>query len=303
MKALVTGAYGFIGRHVCRQLSRMGVDVVGMGHGSWGRGEWRAWGLREWRSADVTLDTLAVYASEPDLIIHCAGGASVGFSVLHPYQDFVRSVVATAGVLEYARQWAPIARVVCISSAGVYGTSGMEALREESRRSPISPYAVHKAMAEDLCAAYCRSFGMSAVVVRLFSVYGPGLRKQLLWDACGKLTCGEGEFAGTGEELRDWIHVEDAAALLIAASKVASPDCPVFNGGTGNGVRVREMVEAIACVLQYPEDIRFNGMQRAGDPKALIADIERSRALGWTPGTDWHAGVREYVAWYRAESK
>jgi UDP-glucose 4-epimerase len=301
MKALVTGAYGFIGRHVCRQLSRIGVEVVGMGHGSWGRDEWRAWGLREWRSVDVTLDTLAVYASEPHLIIHCAGGASVGFSVLHPYQDFVRSVVTTAGVLEYARQWAPMARLVCISSAGVYGASGMEPLHEVSRRSPISPYAVHKAMAEDLCAAYCRSFGMSAVVVRLFSVYGPGLRKQLLWDACSKLARGEAEFAGTGAELRDWIHVEDAAALLIAASKAASPDGPVFNGGTGNGVRVREMVEAIAIQLGCPNRFRFSGVQRAGDPTALVADIERARGLGWAPRTDWRAGVREYVDWYKGE--
>ncbi len=165
---VVTGAYGFLGRHVARLFSRCGYTVLGMGHGEWSREEWQQWGLSGWLCADVTLETLEQHAVVPSVIVHCAGGGSVSFSIEDPIADFERTVVSTAHVLEYVRKAAPSCRVVYPSSASVYGTVEELPIREDCRTAPISQYGVHKLMAELMVASYARQFGTSATIVRLF---------------------------------------------------------------------------------------------------------------------------------------
>ena len=82
-KVIVTGAFGFIGRSVARHLAKLGWEVVGLGHGKWSRQEWETWGLTEWHTCDITLNSLLSYADTPDLIVHCAGSGSVNFSMTH----------------------------------------------------------------------------------------------------------------------------------------------------------------------------------------------------------------------------
>ncbi len=295
--ALVTGAHGFIGRHVARALASRGHTVLGVGHGSWTRSEWRAWGLAEWHAADVTLDSLLTYAADPELIIHCAGSASVAFSMVHPAEDFRRTVQSTLAALEFARSRAPRAPFVLPSTGSIYG-SVEGAVLETTPTRPQSPYASHKLMAEQLCAEYGRFFGQRTAVVRLFSVHGPGLRKQLFWDACNKLSRGDAVFAGSGAEVRDWLYVEDAGALLVRAAEHADPGCPVVNGGSGTGATVREVVEALAAALGAATAPSFSGDARPGDPGRFVADTARARAWGWSPEVSWREGVRAYCEWF-----
>lgn len=297
---MVTGAYGFLGRHVARALKDAGFNVIGLGHGSWSRPEWQEWGLAEWHATDVTLDALCTYTTAaPRAIVHCAGGASVGFSVANPLLDYRRTVESTAAVLEYARTRAPETAVVLPSSGSVYGSPQLAAIPEGSVPAPQSPYAVHKLLAEQLCGEYGRFFGQRVAVVRFFSLYGQGLRKQLLWDACGKLSRGEGDFAGTGDETRDWVHVEDAAALVLLAAQRASPACPIVNGGSGVPISVREALDEVAGALGRGGQARFTGKARPGDPFRFVADPTLARSWGWAPRVAWREGVRAYCKWYR----
>jgi UDP-glucose 4-epimerase len=277
--------------------------VVGLGHGAWTREQWRSWGIDDWHAADVTLEALVTYAREPAVIVHCAGSGVVSFSVSHPYQDYQRNVATTAAALEYVRLYAPSARVVIASSAAVYGLAQRLPIGESDPIQPVSPYGVHKRMAEELCLSYSRQFGLSTAIVRLFSIYGPGLRKQLLWDACTRLQRGDTVFAGTGAEVRDWLHVEDAAALLLAAGQAVSDACLVVNGGTGQGVRVDEIVEHLRSGFGVAAALRFTGQRRAGDPPALVADIRAARELGWSARVDWRAGVSEYMKWFQEDAR
>jgi UDP-glucose 4-epimerase len=297
--ALVTGAYGFIGRYVARRLAREGWRVIGLGHGTWAREEWQTWGIAEWHSADITLETLITYAGEPDVIVHCAGSGSVGFSMTHPYQDFQRTVATALAVLEYARLYAPKARIAYPSSAGVYGIVRNLPIAETDPRSPASPYGVHKCLAEDLCESYAKHFGISVAVVRLFSVYGAGLRNQLLWDAAQKIMRGENRFFGTGEEIRDWLHVEDAASLLITAASHASAGCPMVNGGSGVGVTVREVLAELFACFERADAPNFSGMARSGDPAGYVAEISFARQWGWQPSIDLKDGLHDYSAWFK----
>lgn len=298
--ALITGAYGFVGRHVARHMADEGWVVRGLGHGSWTREEWRAWGLSDWRQADVTLESLVTYGGEPAVIVHCAGGASVGFSVTYPHRDFARTVSSTADVLEYVRLHARAARVVLASSAGVYGEAATGPISEDAPCVPVSPYGTHKKVAEDLCRSYGRSCDVAAVCVRLFSVYGAGLRKQLLWDACNKLSRGERHFYGTGAELRDWVHVTDAATMLVAAIDQASTQCPVVNGGTGRAESTRRILTALFDALGSSVAPTFTGEPKAGDPVSLVADPARAFMLHWKPRVSWEQGIAEYATWFRS---
>ena len=140
--AIVTGAAGFIGRRVSRELSSQGIRVLGLGHGSWDIAQWRECGLSNWITADVTIDSLSALAdnSKPFAILHCAGSGSVAASYESPYLDYRRTIDSTAQVLEYARlQTDQPPRVVIASSAAVYGDQGEVAIIESANRSPVSP--------------------------------------------------------------------------------------------------------------------------------------------------------------------
>lgn len=299
-QALVTGAHGFIGRHVARHLAQAGYQVTGLGHGAWLPDEQLRWGISEWHEGDVTPDSLLRCAGEPELVIHCAGSGSVGFSVEHPFQDFLRTVAASAALFDHARAHMPGTRVVIPSSAAVYGAARQLPIAESAVLDPVSPYGTHKMVTEHMARSYARQYGVNIALVRLFSVYGPGLRKQLLWDACGKLSRGDRLFHGTGLETRDWLHVSDAARLLLEAGRRASSSCPTVNGGTGAATTVRDTLAIVAGGLGIAGPVEFSGVSRAGDPTAYQADTAILSSWSWQPEVSLEKGLNEYVEWFRA---
>ena len=306
--ALITGARGFIGRHVASHLRGEGVQVRGLGHGAWPEEESARFGVTGWLNGDVTKQNLSLIThklSGVDCIVHLAGGSSVAPSVSAPEEDFRRTVVSTMEVLEWVRTNSPETAVVFASSAAVYGTGHTRAIRTDDPIRPTSPYGVHKRIAEELCASYAHSFGIRVAVVRLFSVYGPGLRKQLLWDACGKLFrgCDVLEMGGTGSEQRDFLHVQDASSYLAAAARDASTACPIFNAGTGQAVSVREIAEELLRVWGGNAQASFTGKCRAGDPHFLVADLAHLPSTVSVKFRPWRHGLLEYVNWFHSDRK
>ena len=150
-----------------------------------------------------------------------------------------------------------------------------------------------------LCKAFWNLCRCSSLVVRLFSVYGVGLRKQLLWDASQKISRSENQFFGTGEEIRDWLHIDDAAHLLYTAARHASPICPIVNGGTGKGASIREIVSEIFHNFGRSDQPQFLGTPRQGDPDHYVADISLTHKWGWSAGIDWRKGIHDYVSWFK----
>jgi UDP-glucose 4-epimerase len=304
----ITGAHGFIGKHLSYWLSQQGHRIVGLGHGAWPEGEASRWGVTAWLNGDIqssNLQSLLNLHGVPDLIFHLAGGSSVGAALGSPREDFSRTVITTAELLEWMRLQAPGARLVAVSSAAVYGGAHAGPISEDARLVPYSPYGFHKLMMEDLCRSYAASYGLQVVVMRLFSVYGVWLKKQLLWDLCNKLSVGQGrvELGGSGKELRDWTDIRDVVRALELAGGFASPDAPVFNAGTGRATSVADIVSHVISAWGKPAEVIFSGKSRPGDPFSLVAQPALLAAAGF----EWHvpveSGIGDYVGWYRNETR
>lgn len=298
-KVLITGACGFLGRYAANFFFDRGWYVTGIGHGQWSEREWKSWGLTEWHSADITTDSLMTYAGEPAAIVHCAGSANVAFSMRHPRQDFERSVSTCLEVLEFSRAHSPAITVVFPSSAAVYGRTMSLPICEEHILNPVSPYGLHKLIGEQLINSYGQHYKVPACIVRFFSLYGPGLKKQILWDACNRLSHGEYSFFGTGLETRDFLHVRDAARLLYIAATKANTTCPVVNGGSGSHTAIKDVLIEIVKNLNSPETPVFLGSTRKGDPDHYLADINKALEWGWEAEYRLRDGIAEYVEWFR----
>ena len=307
MKILwITGARGFIGRHLAKRLAASGHYVAGLGHGAWPTIEASPWGVTHWFNADVSGCSLAqmqAVLGSPDGIFHFAGGSSVGAALANPHEDFKRTVASTAELLEWVRQYSPKTPVVAVSSAAVYGAGHEGLISENAQLAPYSPYGTHKLMMEELCRSYAVNFGLQITLPRLFSVYGTELKKQLLWDTCNKLEAtGEAVLGGSGAELRDWTYVDDVTAVLEQQIAWADVTAPVLNVATGRPVPVRDVAAVLATAwsAKAPPPIRFSGQSRPGDPQNLCADVAQLQKLGFACTTSLNDGIAEYVSWFRS---
>lgn len=305
MTVWITGATGFIGRYLARELADAGCAVHGIGHGALEEFEKQRLGLQTWLNGEIdaaNLNGLAARHGLPSKIFHLAGGSSVGLSIAQPFEDFSRTVASTARLLEWLRGSAPECPVIVASSAAVYGADHSGPISEDAALAPMSPYGQHKLMMEQLCKSYAVSFGLRSTVARLFSVYGPHLRKQLPWDICSRLQQGERTLVlgGTGDEIRDWTDVRDVARLLTKIGELPQQDTfRVINGGSGRGTRVADIASMLVKNWGCEIAVRYSGVVRAGDPVSLLADDTGLRRLPF----DWRIavdrGLADYMSWFK----
>jgi UDP-glucose 4-epimerase len=301
-KILITGAKGFLGSHTSKYFKNLGYVTYGIGHGDLLVDECREIGLDYWYKSNVGIVAIQEIDEVFDVIVHCGGSGSVGFSVENPYQDFKKTVDGTLEVLEYIRLYNPKAHLIYPSSPAVQGECKDEPIKEEYIGKPTSPYGYHKKIAEDLCRSYSDKYDIQVSIIRLFSVYGNGLRKQLLWDAVNKirLSSADIEFWGTGQETRDFIHIDDVLVLLESVIYQFEKFL-LINGGSGSRHTVKEIVYLIRDLLNANCEIRFNNLVNEGNPIYYWADIEKSKGLKWHPKIDFYSGLCKYIKWVLEE--
>jgi UDP-glucose 4-epimerase len=303
-KVLVTGANGFLGRNLAFKFKSEGFHVTGIGHGKWYKEEFNRWGIDSWVESTITFEALINIKASFDVIVHCGGSGSVGFSNSNPYEDFQKSVQSTLSLLEYIRLQSPECKFIYPSSPSVQGDVGDLPIREDVISSPISPYGFNKKIAEELCMSYRNNYGLNIGIIRFFSIYGKGLRKQLLYDACKKMHLSQDSeivFFGTGSETRDWINIEDATALILAlANNLNGWD--VINGASGIRVPIRDVIELIAKEFDKVDCIKFNGVVREGDPLYYWADMTHTFTYDWRPSISLNAGIKDFIDDFKLHS-
>ena len=104
---------------------------------------------------------------------------------------------------------------------------------------------------------------------------------------------------GTGQELRDWLYIEDAIQILVAAGKYTTDRLSIMNGGTGIGTSVNDVVNLLCQAWEISPEIAFSGQKRHGDPLTLVANIEKLNRLGFKPTYSLDRGIEKYINWFK----
>jgi nucleoside-diphosphate-sugar epimerase len=308
MIALVTGAAGFVGSHLCEALLDDGDDVVGVDvftdNYSRRRKEQNLEPLRARRRFAFVEADLAEVAVVPllvgvDRVFHLAGQPGVRASWGPDFAHYVRhNVVATQRLLEACRG-RPLRKLVYASSSSIYGDAESYPTPETLRPQPVSPYGVTKLAGEHLCEVYRKSFDVPVTSLRLFTVYGPRQRPDMAFSRLVRAALfGEGfEVYGDGEQTRDFTFVGDVVQAMRDA--VRSPWCGVANVGGGSRTSLNRVVD---IVRKLCGEVRLTRRpQAAGDVRDTAADISvAAAAFGYKPRTSLPEGLAAMVAWERS---
>jgi len=310
LRVVVTGAAGFIGSHLSERLLAAGHEVVGIdSFADYYEKARKEQNLETSRSndrfhfaaadlVDADLDPLLDGAA---VVYHLAGQPGVRPSWGNLFDRYVRdNVIATQRLLEALKE-VPIKRLVFAGSSSVYGDAERFPTKETALPRPVSPYGVTKLAAEHLTLLYTRNFGIPAVSVRYFTVYGPRQRPDMAFSRFMQaMTAGEEiEVFGDGEQTREFTYVSDAVDGTIKAS-TADVVGQIFNLGGGSRVTVNKVLATLEEISGL--SVRRQNLPAApGDPRHTGASINLARErLGWEPRVSLAEGLAKQWEWFQA---
>ena len=294
MKLLIVGSRGFIGSHC--------MDFFSRDHEVWGCDVILDYTTPKYIPIDaVDSDFLNLFQQlDFDVCINCSGAASVPFSLEKPFNDFKLNTLNVFKLLDAIRQYAPKCKFITMSSAALYGNPEELPIKEDARMAPVSPYGCHKMMAEMICEEFYKHWGIKTCCLRIFSAYGPRLRKQLFWDMYNKVQK-EKELTlwGTGNETRDFIYVKDVVQILDLLIRCGKFEGTIYNAANGVQKSIAEVASTFVNVLGSDVRIVFTNETRKGDPLNWEADISKIKMLGYTPQYSLEQGIKEYIDWVK----
>lgn len=297
LNLLIIGVNGFIGKHCLDYFSRLDdLNVIG---------------------ADITDSSSAktYYSLNPfnpdfseifekeeiNVCINCSGAANVPMSLDKPFTDFELNTLNVFKILNTIKKYRPNCKFLNLSSAAVYGNPKTLPIKEDAEASPVSPYGYHKLMAEMICEEFHRVWNIPTLSLRIFSAYGPGLKKQIFWDLSQKLkTKPESiQLFGTGKETRDFIYITDLVRLVGIIINKADFNGGVMNAATGIQSEISDIADIAKKEISPKTLILFNGHVRKGDPLNWEAEISEISSLGFKPKVQMSQGIKKYVEWLK----
>jgi nucleoside-diphosphate-sugar epimerase len=304
---LVTGGAGFIGSHIVELLVRRGARVRVLDNFVTGKRENLAplQGAIELVEGDVRdLETCRKAVEGVDFVLHQAALASVPGSIEDPILADAVNIAGTLNMLVAARD-AGVTSFVLASSSAVYGDAPAVPQREGKEGAPLSPYAVGKRAGENYCRVFSSLYGLRAVALRYFNVFGPRQDPASQYAAViphfiARMLCGEAPVIyGDGEQSRDFIYVGDVAEANLLAAAAQGLRGEAMNIACGSGTTVNALVAGINAILGT-HIAPVHEAARPGEVKHSTADISAAgERLGFRPSVPFEEGLERTIRWYR----
>jgi UDP-glucuronate 4-epimerase len=318
MALLITGSAGFIGYHLAARMLEAGEPVIGIDN----LNEYYDVALKRARLAQLArherftfhrLDVadydgiIALVDRHPEIdrIVHLAAQAGVRYSLSNPLVYVESNLRGQVALLEAARQVKSLKKLIYASSSSVYGANTKQPCSVEDRAdSPVSLYAATKRADELITESYCRSYGLSAVGFRFFTMYGPWGRPDMaLYTFTKAILAGEPiNVFNNGQMRRDFTYIDDAISAVVAATGMPAGEPGahgLYNIGNNRPETLLDFIATLERALGRTAIKKMMPMQ-PGDIVSTYADIEATRRdFGFDPKTPISEGIPRFVAWYR----
>ncbi len=294
---LILGSEGFIGNQLTKYFLEKGYAIAGCDLFE----SPRETGGNYFQISRLYPEWEEIFSKHKfDYCINAAGNGNPNYSMTQPLFDFESNTLDTVRLLDIIRNQNSACKYLHISSAAVYGNPVILPVKEDSKLQPLSPYGWHKLMSEQVCNEYSNIFQIQTAVVRPFSVYGPGLKKQLFWDVYQKILVNKEhiELWGTGNESRDFIYIEDLAHAIETVMGSISAEFQIFNVASGIETTIQEAINIFIQTLGSKTTVEFNQRTREGDPINWRADISAIKKLGFEPKLSLKEGLEQVGKWF-----
>jgi nucleoside-diphosphate-sugar epimerase len=310
MKAVVTGAAGFIGSHLVEALLEDGWDVTGVDclTGYYDPARKRdnlqaslSHGNFTFLEADLRRADLGAVLRGAAAVFHQAGQPGVRGSWGDGFGDYVsHNILATQRLLETARQL-EVPRVVYASSSSVYGNAVRYPTTEADLPRPHSPYGVTKLAAEHLCRLYAANWGLATVSLRYFTVFGPRQRPDMAMARLVEAAVGGTSFPlfGDGAQVRDFTYVADVVRANLAAARADVVPGTCLNIAGGSSITMRQVIALVEELSGASVELEHRPAQ-PGDARRTGGNVDRAKeVLGWEPQVPLREGLANQISWCR----
>lgn len=308
---LVTGCAGFVGSHLAERLLADGNEVIGVDNFSdyyprkaKERNMEGFIGDRNFKfiEGDILEVDLRKFLKGVDVIFHEAGQGGVRGSWGKSFDPYVKNNIISTQLLLEASRAKKLRKFVYASSSSVYGDAESLPTKESTLLKPVSPYGVSKLAAENLCYLYCRNYGIPAISLRYFTVYGPRQRPDEAFNKFIRALLQGNEISvyGDGTQTRDFTFISDVVdANLLAMKSGFSGE--TFNIGGGSRISLNDTIKAIEKATGHTARMKHTETQK-GDVKHTAADISKARKmLGYNPRIGFEKGIKEEVEWLKGQ--
>lgn len=307
MKALVTGAAGFIGSNLCQKLLLAGYEVTGIDsfldyYPRWVKelnvAAWKDLPYARFLEQDLLEADWPALLNGIDVVFHLAAQAGVRASWGKSFLIYTKNNIEATQLLLEASKQAKLQKFVFASTSSVYGDTEEIPMKEDSVVKPVSPYGVTKLAAEGLCYLYWKNYGVPCTALRFFTVYGPRQRPDMAFYRF-LLAALEGRtitIFEDGNQTRDFTYVDDIVnGTILAATR--GRDGRSYNLGGGSRITVNEVLKILGEVIGRTPEVVYSERQK-GDMRHTFASTARAQEdLGYVPSVQLQEGLSREYQW------